>query len=405
MSEKPQPAGFAAANQTFLVGENLYLRALEPTDAAYPNAWRNARFPINADRAEELIKKEIDERDKHRTTRLVACRRSDDLPVGAATYSTWDWLTASAELFADPAFGPAALMIKAEIAGLVIPWLVNERDLMAVWLDLPVDESPVVLAAEGLGMRQAVCLREALWSEGRRHDRLTYEALHPKWIERLGNPGPGIEAAVAADDPGRRFAGAPKQIPMPVDGDPPKDALMVGERVYLRAVTEEDAQKAATFSRQDTETFFDNGRRLRGAYEVNRWNRKMMDDDPQEWVRFAVVLRENGEFIGSNGIAEIDWVHKTAETESYMEHPNYRGGGYGTEGKHLLLAYAFEHLGLHQVRSYVWGPNTRSQAALRKQGYRDAGRLHWTGFKNAEHTYDQVFDLLAEEWWAGVRGR
>lgn len=404
MTETAQPAGFAAAKQTFLVGENLYLRALEPTDAKYPNAWRESRFPVNADRAEELIKEEIDNREKHRNVRLTACRRSDDHPVGAVTYrmNTWNSITADIGLFADPVFGSAAQAIKAEIASLVVPWLLEERDFMAVWIDIGSDETELIQALEGLGMRRAARLREALWRDGRRADLISYEGLSVPWVERLGDPGSGIDAAVAVDDPGRRFEGAPKQIQTPVEGDPPKNAIMVGERVYLRAVVEEDSQKAATFSRQDTETFFDNGRGMRSAYAKNRWNRKLMDDDPPEWVRFAIVLRENDEFIGSNGIVDIDWVNRTAETESYMEHVDYRGGGYGTEAKHLLLGYAFDQLGLHQVRSFVWGPNTRSQAALRKQGYRDAGRLNWGGVKNAEYTHDQLFDLLANEWREGV---
>ena len=407
MTETAQPAGFAAAKQTFLVGENLYLRALEPTDAKYPNAWRESRFPINADRAEELIKEEINERQKHRTFRLVACRRADDLPVGAVTYrmNTWNALSADIRLFADPVYGPAVQAIKAEIASLVVPWLLEERDFMALWIDLGSDQSELIGALEGIGMRRAACLREALWRNGRRADLLTYEGLSAPWLERLGDPGPGIEAAVAVDDPGRRYAGAPKQVPTPGDGDPPKDAIMVGERVYLRAFTEEDAQRAATLSRQDTETFFDNGRGMTSAYAENRWNRKLMDDDPPEWIRFAIVLRETNEFIGSNGIVDIDWVHKTAETESWIDHVDYRGGGYGTEAKHLLLGYSFDRVGLHQVRSFVWGPNTRSQAALRKQGYRDAGRLNWGGVKNAEYTHDQLFDLLADEWRQGVANR
>jgi RimJ/RimL family protein N-acetyltransferase len=83
--------------------------------------------------------------------------------------------------------------------------------------------------------------------------------------------------------------------------------------------------------------------------------------------------------------------------------PKYRGGGYGSEAKHLLLEYAFERLGLHMVRSFVTFRNTRSAAALRKQGYKEAGRLHWTFNLHGTYGNAVVFDLLAEEWRAMPR--
>ena len=118
---------------------------------------------------------------------------------------------------------------------------------------------------------------------------------------------------------------------------------------------------------------------------------------PEE-VQFAVVLRETGKPIGDNGLFNIDWIGRTTETASFIFRPEHRGAGLGTEAKHLLLEYAFERLGLHMVRSYVWQPNTRSAAALRKQGYRDAGAVAWSGQKNGELVGDYAFDLLASEW-------
>jgi RimJ/RimL family protein N-acetyltransferase len=175
---------------------------------------------------------------------------------------------------------------------------------------------------------------------------------------------------------------------------------MVGERVYLRAVEDDDAKTFAAASRREPETFFDNGRPMRSSISVKKLHRKLAEETPPEWIRFAICLRENDQVIGSNGLSEVDPVHRTAETETEIFRSEYRGGGYGTEAKHLMLAYAFERLGLHMVRSYVWQPNTRSAAALRKQGYRVAGTVAWSGQKNGELIGDDVFDLLASEWQA-----
>ncbi len=399
-TEMPTDAKRGSAGQTFLVGETLYLRGLELPDAKRPAAWRDSPFPIPVERAEEILKKETPAEAERRTTRLVACRIADDEPVGAVTYEISGWRTTQVRVRADRALSAAtAAVVKAELLRLVIPWLLMERYLMVVWAEVEGGEPPVAAALEAVGMRPAARLRQAVWRDGARHDGFWYEALHPAWVERLGDP----RAAMPGVDPG-----APPPTPAPrrpaaslTASDPlPPNVVMVGERVYLRALEPEDGEQIGRWSRQETETFFDNGRAIRSPVIVAHFARKQSEEDPPENSEFAVVLREGNELIGDVGLYGIDWVNRTAETGSYLYRAERRSGGLGSEAKHLLLAYAFERLGLHMVRSFVWGPNTRSAAALRKQGYRDAGRLCWTSFRGGELADDLVFDLLAAEWRA-----
>ena len=42
-------------------------------------------------------------------------------------------------------------------------------------------------------------------------------------------------------------------------------------------------------------------------------------------------------------------------------------------------------------------------AALRKQGYREAGRDHWIAFRDGRFVSFVAFDLLASEWRAMPR--
>jgi RimJ/RimL family protein N-acetyltransferase len=385
--------------QTFLVGPTLYLRGIEIDDAQTGAAWYPSPFPLPRVVLEERLKEDVPKAARKGEYRYVACRRSDDRPLGSAHCHIEGWRWADTSVHADPALRPQArAAIEAEIVGLLIPYLVMERDLMVVWLDAEADHPVMEATVAEIGMRRAFRLREALWREGRRRDLVCYEALHPAWVARLGMPPEGVAGPVEREV----RAPAPRTFPA-LEGDPPPNALMVGDRLYLRAVEEEDAQVFADWSRRETETFFDNGRPLRSPISTAALHRALAEEDPPEWVRFAICLRENNEVIGANGIEGIDWVHRTGETETEIIRAEYRGGGYGTEAKHLLLAYAFERLGLHMVKSFVWEPNGRSAAALRKQGYRDAGYGAWTGLKDGEFVGDYVFDLLAAEWQAARR--
>jgi RimJ/RimL family protein N-acetyltransferase len=121
-----------------------------------------------------------------------------------------------------------------------------------------------------------------------------------------------------------------------------------------------------------------------------------------EWIRFAVVDRATGELAGGNGLLEMNYVARRGETESFFL-PNYRGQGYGSEAKHLALDYAFNRLDLHMVTSWVFFPNVRSAAALRKQGYREAGRINWLYANRGTLDSFVVFDMLATEWRAMPR--
>ena len=394
---RPDPRIFAAEGQAFLVGDTIFLRGLEEEDAVRALGWRASPYPITSERAGELIREQT-ENGQPGTRFLVACRRGDPLPVGSLTMRRWPDNTpeASLDLYADPAFSEAE-RVKAETLGLIVRWGFDEGEIGKFAVRFDDDQAVLREAAEGLGLRRAALWREAVWRNGRWRDSVMYEAFNPAWIPRLGDPGRGIDHAVAAED-SSRWRPRPHPTYGTQDGDPPLNAVMVGPRIYLRPIEVEDAPNMAAFQRRETETFMDEGRFPFGAAAQRQWNRAPSKRDPPGSLRFAVCLRETGEHIGSNGLMGIDQIHRTAETESWFHDPAFRGQGYGSEAKQLLLAYAFGRLGLHSVRSWVWGPNGRSAAALRKQGYRECGRHNWQGTKNGEVAFAYTFDFLADEW-------
>jgi RimJ/RimL family protein N-acetyltransferase len=397
MSET-KPVLTGSEGQTFLVGETIYLRGVEEADAKTITQWYPSPFPISEEVAEERLKKEIPDQARNRSQRLIACRRGDDRPVGSLRTGTWSWMNCDiSDIFADPLLNDAAT-IRAEMLRLVVPWLLEEREFITIVATSHGADQAVAEISREFGGRQASRLREALWQDGCRLDEIAYEFINPAWVKRLGSPSEAAEGEI------EREVRQPAPAAWPViEGDPPSRAILAGERIYLRPIEKADADTLAHWARRETETFHDDGRIIRSPISSWSWHKKLTEDDPPAWVRFALVDRKTGDMIGANGIAEIDWVHKTAETETEIVRPEYRGSGYGTEAKHLLLTYAFERLGLHMVRSYVWEFNTRSAAALRKQGYRDAGRFNWTGLKNGEFVGDFAFDLLATEWQAARR--
>jgi RimJ/RimL family protein N-acetyltransferase len=386
---------------TYLIGETIYLRGLEIGDAKHGSAWRASPFPISAETLEEQLKKEVPKQSEKRVARLIACRRDDGRPVGSAWIDESDTIEATLALHADPTLGAGGERIRAEMLGLIVPWLSGEHHRPVLRLITDAEIGPVLTAASELGLRRSVQLRDAAWRDGALRDRVFLEYLHPAWVARLGDPGEGIAdagepvMAVRAPAPLRDHAS-----PLPV----PQNALIAGERLALRPMEVDDAEPIARMIRQEPDASFGHSRFPYSPVMFADWIGEIGEDDTPGDIEFAVVLRESGELIGENGLYDIDWFARTAETGSWIYKPEYRGAGYGTEAKHLLLEYAFARLGLHSVWSWVKTRNPRSQAALRKQGYRDAGRLNWTEFGPDGFESARMFDLLAREWRAARDG-
>lgn len=391
--EGPLP-GTGHQGQTFLVGEEVYLRPVDITDANVGMSWMQTVFPRSTDRVETWIKQDmVKDRD---AAWYAIVHKADDRVVGSIKVNQWGpetWLDAQV----DPLFGERGQHWKGEAVTLVVSWLVDERGRPSVKIELPADEGVVIEALQGIGMRQCARMREMLERDGRRIDRLSFHSLNKTWLEALGDPSE-IEIP-------RTGTGQPRPVPPKVtlDGDAPRNAVLVGKRVYLRPEEPGDFEIVVRLARAETETFFDIGRYL--PTSVGLTSRSESQQKPK-WptnIWFAVCLRETGEYLGTVGLLDVDYQHRFAETGSFFGRPEFRGSGYGSEAKHLLLEWSFEILGLHMVQSWVYFPNTRSAAALRKQGYTEAGRMVWAYSHNGTLDSFVLFDLLAEEWRAMPR--
>jgi len=391
----PTP-GTGHEGQTFLVGDEVYIRPFFKADAANGMSWRGTVFPQSTDRIEKWIEEELPKAGQNQTGHYAVVRKADDVVVGSAWVS-FEAVAGDIGISIDPLYRETGARWKAEALRLLAQWLVDEQHRPGMQIALAANEDIVIAAAEAFGMRQCVRLREMLLIDGQRVDRVWYEYLNKAWMKTLGDPK-DIELP-------RSGTGEPRPVPpkVTVEGDAPKNAMLVGKRVYLRPEEKADAKEYAKWARRETETFFDIGRHLTSSVIQEHWADEHQEKDPPEWIWFSVCLRETDELIGAVGLIDVDYVSLFAETGSFFHRAEYRGAGYGSEAKQLLLEYAFEVLGLHMVQSWVYFPNTRSAAALRKQGYREAGRMHW--LYSHEGTFDSfvLFDLLADEWRAMPR--
>jgi RimJ/RimL family protein N-acetyltransferase len=385
-------------NLHYLVGDTIFLRGIEPADAKWGMAWWPSPFPVAAETLEELLKKRVPEGTSHHRSRLVICRRSDGRPIGSALIDeAWN-VEAEVRLHMDPTLGATGDEAQGEAIRTILPWLSGERHHPMIRTYIARGQQAVRDAATSAGMRPAVRLREGAWRSGVLQDLIIYDYPNPVWTARLGDPGIGLDEERQAPTnpvPRRRST---TSLPMP------QNALIGSERLALRPFNTSDAEVMSRTIRQESDAGFGHGRFPVSAVAVADWFGEIGKENPSSDMEVAVVRRESGEIIGEVGLYDIDWIARHGETGSWIYKAEHRGSGFGTEAKLLLLEYAFERLGMNMLWSWVKEANPRSQAALRKQGYRDAGVVHWIGFGPHGFEGARMFDVLASEWFAGQEG-
>ena len=127
--------------QTYLYGPTLHMRAVEREDAASEPSWRNHWFPRALAVSEANIEDEFGA-----DALLVAVRNCDGVILGSVaieTDSAWRQARPFVARWLDPARADA---VEAEIAELILPFLVDEGGAMTALIEIA-SGKPLVEAA------------------------------------------------------------------------------------------------------------------------------------------------------------------------------------------------------------------------------------------------------------------
>ena len=123
----------------------------------------------------------------------------------------------------------------------------------------------------------------------------------------------------------------------------------------------------------------------------------------EEWLNdphaFAIETR-GGQLIGNCHLFRVDMRQRVAELGIVIGDKSFWGQGYGTDALDLLLAYAFDHLGLHRVELQYVAFNRRAREAYDKCGFVEEGRRREAVFIRGEWVDSVMMSILDREWRA-----
>ena len=119
--------------------------------------------------------------------------------------------------------------------------------------------------------------------------------------------------------------------------------------------------------------------------------------DRPDWYQWAIMLREEGQPIGSISVVSHDDRAQRAEI-GYCIGSRWWNRGVMTEALGAVMGFLFEEVGMGRVEAKHDPENPHSGAVMRKCGMRFEGTLRKSIWSNRGIVDVDCYSMLAEEW-------
>jgi len=188
-----------------------------------------------------------------------------------------------------------------------------------------------------------------------------------------------VPGMIAVMSPGLSFAEKP---------------TLTGEHVVLRPVCAADAYKLAA---TDDETD-----RLTGTHrtftldELERWYGSRAEHDDR--LDLAIVERASGQLAGELALMDLDVDNRSCAFRIALVGAGSYGRGLGTEASRLVLAHAFDTVGLHRVDLEVYAFNPRARHVYEKLGFVYEGTKRQALYWDGEWVDARIMSILSSDW-------
>ena len=167
-----------------------------------------------------------------------------------------------------------------------------------------------------------------------------------------------------------------------------------GKKVTLRPIEKEDIDKIVVWVNDPEVTQFLSMSLPLNKMQEEEWHQNLTKKDKD----IVLGIEVDGKLIGTMGIHNIDWVHRTAATGALIGEKSYWNKGYGTDSKMIILNYAFNTLGLRKICSSVYEFNGRSLQYSMNCGYKVEGRRKKQLFAKGRYWDEIMLGLFKKDW-------
>lgn len=171
-------------------------------------------------------------------------------------------------------------------------------------------------------------------------------------------------------------------------------------RLLLREITPEDVNALLRhFGNPEVVQFIDM-QPIKTIEQANEWLKWMGGFfAAQDGLRWGIVLKDSGKFVGSAGLH--NWHREThyAEIGCDIAHTHW-GNAYGQEAMRGIIEFGWAQMKLNRIEADVVQGNQRSQHVLQKLGFQQEGVLRQRLLKGGKYYDVHLFGLLRNDYTA-----
>jgi len=185
-----------------------------------------------------------------------------------------------------------------------------------------------------------------------------------------------------------------------------QNQFLTGDRIYLRAIVEEDLSYYFNWlNDQETTRFMQRGIYPNNMDEMRKYMKSMQRS--KDGMHLAIVRKEifvkykrmePEAHIGNITLLNIHPTFRSAEISIIIGDKQCRGCGYGTETIKLLVDHAFTRMNLNRLQAGMITKNINSQGAFMNVGFKPDGILRQAYYCDDEYQDVAVMGLLKEDW-------
>jgi RimJ/RimL family protein N-acetyltransferase len=172
--------------------------------------------------------------------------------------------------------------------------------------------------------------------------------------------------------------------------------MIVGEKVRLRALQEEDAEDCWRWIND-----WDVVRHLQIRYPLSRlaerdFVERNMKPQPNDKVFGIETL--DGLYIGNVGLHRISWEDRHATFGIFIGEKKYWGKGYGTDATRAIVRFAFDQMNLNRVELQVLNDNERGIRCYEKIGFVREGVQRQYRYREGRYVDAIIMSILRDEF-------
>jgi RimJ/RimL family protein N-acetyltransferase len=185
--------------------------------------------------------------------------------------------------------------------------------------------------------------------------------------------------------------------------------FITGDRIYLRAVVEEDLPYYFNWlDDQETTRYMQRGIYPNNMDEMREYMKSMQRS--KDGMHLAIVrkaeyvegilknpLRED-RHIGNITLLNIHPTFRSAEISIIIGDKQCCGNGYGTEAIKLLVDHAFTRMNLNRLQAGMVAKNVSSQGAFMNVGFKPDGILRQAYYCDGEYQDVVILSLIKSDW-------